>query len=188
MSEPEASPERSGGGFLSRWSERKLALRDGATIIDDSPTEEVARQQAPIATDDPMPDAQPAEAPTDADMPPLEDLDADSDYSGFLSEGVSEALRNQALKKLFFSGPFNVVDGLDDYADDFTQFAALGDIVTAEMRHRIEEAAKRVAEAGEGLADTGTEAAEASDTTLAESGEEPAVSTTTPDAEGQEEL
>ncbi|MGB5735975.1 MAG: DUF3306 domain-containing protein, partial [Thiohalocapsa sp.] len=80
---------------------------------------------------------------TDADMPPLESLGPDSDYSGFLSQGVSEALRRQALARMFRSPAFNVVDELDDYAEDFTQFAPLGDVVTADMRHRIEQQLQR---------------------------------------------
>ena len=143
MPDPESPPVRNDGGFLYRWSERKLALRDGTAIDDGNPAEEAARQQDSIATDDTAFGPQPATTLTDVDMPPVEDLDAESDYSSFLSQGVSESLRNQALKKLFFCGRFNVVDGLDDYAEDFTRFESLGDIITAEMRHRIDEAAKR---------------------------------------------
>lgn len=84
---------------------------------------------------------------TDADMPPLDSLGPDSDYSGFLSRGVSRSLRRQALRRLFSSPHLNVVDGLDDYAEDFTGLAPLGDVVTAEMRYRLEQAA-RVAAAG----------------------------------------
>ena len=80
---------------------------------------------------------------TDADMPPIESLDEDSDYSGFLSPGVSEELRRRALRKLFFSAAFNVRDGLDDYDDDFTSFEALGDMVTADMKHQKEVEAER---------------------------------------------
>lgn len=169
MPDPDSSPEHEGRGFLSRWSERKIAVRDGVAVDDGADDEQTAAPgqafAAPKSKSEPKSEPKSEQAPThgleqdpeqdqertgepaltDADMPPLEDLDADSDYSGFLSRGVSESLRNQALKKLFFSGPFNVVDGLDDYAEDFTQFAALGDIVTAEMRHRLEEAAKRAA-------------------------------------------
>ena len=80
---------------------------------------------------------------TDEDMPPLDSLDEDSDYSGFLSSGVSEALRRRALRKLFSSAVFNIPDGLDDYDDDFTSFAALGDIVTSDMKHQAEMEAER---------------------------------------------
>ena len=84
---------------------------------------------------------------TDEDMPPLASLDENSDYSGFLSPGVSEALRRRALRKLFSSAVFNVPDGLDDYDDDFTSFAALGDIVTADMKHQAEMEAERAKQA-----------------------------------------
>jgi hypothetical protein len=112
--------------FLSRWSRLKQA--DGA--------EAAAEETLP----EPLLDAA-AEAPpelTDDDMPSLDTLGDDDDYSGFLSEGVSDALRKQALRRLFRSPKFNVVDGLDDYAEDFTSFAPLGDIVTADMKHHME--------------------------------------------------
>ena len=84
---------------------------------------------------------------TDEDMPSLDSLGEDSDYSGFLSPGVSEALRRRALRKLFTSAVFNVPDGLDDYDDDFTSFQALGDIVTSDMKHRAEMEAERAKQA-----------------------------------------
>ena len=85
--------------------------------------------------------------PTDEDMPPLDSLDQNSDYSGFLSPGVTEGLRRRALRKLFLSAAFNVPDGLDDYDDDFTSFQALGDIVTSDMKHQAEMEAERAKQA-----------------------------------------
>ena len=84
---------------------------------------------------------------TDVDMPAMDTLDENSDYSGFLSPGVSDKLRKMALRKLFSSAGFNIRDGLDDYDDDFTQFTPLGDIVTADMKHRAEVAERRRQEA-----------------------------------------
>ena len=84
---------------------------------------------------------------TDEDMPPLDSLDEGSDYSGFLSPGVSEGLRRRALRKLFMSAVFNVPDGLDDYDEDFTSFQALGDIVTSDMKHQAEMEAERAKQA-----------------------------------------
>lgn len=124
--------------FLQRFHRRKIEARH------------VAAQQAALPSEDPaalaLP-AEPAPEPTDADMPPLESLTADSDYSGFLSSKVSEGLRRAALRKLFHSEQFNVLDDLDDYAEDFTTFTALGDFVTSDMRHALEQAAKKQAEA-----------------------------------------
>ncbi|MDF1528172.1 MAG: DUF3306 domain-containing protein [Sedimenticola sp.] len=121
--------DRDAGGsdsFISRWSRLKqeAAL---PTESSDSPHEIVPNDDNEIV----------AEPLCDSDMPPIESLDEHSDYSGFLSEKVSESLRRQALRKLFHSAAFNVCDGLDDYDGDYTNFAGLGDIVTADMRHQL---------------------------------------------------
>ena len=127
--------------FLQRFHRRKMEARQkGLQEIPDHAGDDVAT----VAADD---EIEPDPEPTDADMPPLESLTADSDYRGFMSSKVSESLRRAALKKLFLSAQFNVIDELDDYAEDFTTFQALGDLVTADMRHQIEVQARKSAEA-----------------------------------------
>jgi hypothetical protein len=117
--------------FVTRWSRRKHEAQQ-ATASQTSLPESSASDETVVT---PL---------TDADMPPLDSLTEDSDYSGFLSPKVSEALRKQALRKLFQSPVFNIRDGLDDYDDDFTSFAKLGDILTADMHHQIEREAQRL--------------------------------------------
>ncbi len=131
--------------FLSRWSRRK-ALRqeelDDATL---GRTEETVIEAVDSAEQKPS-------LPTDEDMPPIETLREDDNYGDFLSPKVSEKLRKVALRKLFHGAGFNIRDGLDDYDEDFTFFEPLGDIVTADMRHReemLERKAREVAEAAE---------------------------------------
>ena len=52
-------------------------------------------------------------------LPAVETLGADSDYSGFMHAGVPEALRVQALRKLWRSHPaIGAVDELSDYGSD----------------------------------------------------------------------
>ncbi len=52
-------------------------------------------------------------------LPAVETLGADSDYSGFMRPGVPEALRVQALRKLWRSHPvLGAVDELSDYGSD----------------------------------------------------------------------
>jgi hypothetical protein len=75
---------------------------------------------------------------TDADMPDIDTLAEDSDFTGFMSPGVSDELRNLALRKLFHAPVFNIRDGLDEYDEDYTTFEKLGDIVTCDMKHQIE--------------------------------------------------
>jgi len=122
------------GDFLSRWSRRKLEGRDSAPDPGDG------QAVTPPGAGDaaaPAPTEEPVRELTDADMPPLETLDADSDYTPFMSPGVSEALRRLALRKLFNQPDFNVTDGLNDYDDAYTQFASLGGVVTHEMKRML---------------------------------------------------
>jgi len=139
------SPGSDEEGFLSRWSRLKNAERSGVVIESEQDASPVPASAEEVITGA-------AEEPplTDADMPPLDTLTGDSDISGFLSQGVSHGLRRAALRKLFHSPKFNVCDGLDDYCDDFRNFAPLGSTITADMRHHMERLLKeRLAEAGE---------------------------------------
>lgn len=153
-----AGVEEKEGSFLARWSERKLEAR-GGIVPEDRPPDDEAEPDTP-----PELAAASEDAPvlTDADMPPLESLGEGSDYAGFLSPGVTEELRRKALSKLFHSAGFNIADGLDDYDEDFTRFLPLGDIITSDMRHQMEVAAKRLladekSESGPELEDAGEE-------------------------------
>lgn len=132
----EAGTEAEEQGFLQRWSQRKLDAER------ESPRESTAD------ADDGVSAGADAEIPeeallTDDDMPPLETLHQDSDFSLFMSAGVSEALRRKALRKLFHSPKFNIRDGLCDYDDDYSGLSPLGDIVTAEMRSARERLAEK---------------------------------------------
>ncbi|MGW8247386.1 MAG: DUF3306 domain-containing protein [Acidiferrobacterales bacterium] len=121
---------KTGESRLARWSRRKAATRNQDTPI----AEHAIKDRHEIRDNHENLNSEPIKAPTDDDMPPLESLDEHSDYSGFLSPGVSEKLRKQALRKLFHLDVYNFCDGLDDYAEDYTNFASLGDILTADMR------------------------------------------------------
>lgn len=116
-------------GFMQRWSRRKIDVQSEAI-------EKVKQEKNPAKTVPAEPVAE--EYKTDADMPPIEQLTEESDFSDFLSPKVSEALRKQALRKLFHMPSMNVVDGLDDYAEDFSSFAPLGDIIPHEMKRMLE--------------------------------------------------
>ena len=161
-------------GPLRRWSRRKREAVRGKEAADEArgrdasraPSEAVQDAREP-ASDAPAPAAVEEKDLTDEDMPPIDSLDENSDYSGFLSPGVSEGLRRRALRKLFMSAVFNVRDGLDDYDEDFTNFEALGDIVTSDMRHQAEAEAERARRA---RADTGSADLPENDPVPAETG------------------
>jgi len=121
--------------FLDRWARRKQADQQGGAITE---PRSVATAAAPaVSHAEPVVEQEEQQELTDADMPPIDSLDGDSDFSVFMSPGVSEQLRTQALRKLFHLPAFNVTDGLNDYDEDYTRFAGLGNVVTQEMQRML---------------------------------------------------
>lgn len=135
--QPTVAGTESEENFLTRWSRRKTQARDGALALQSAESESL-----PALADEPA--TQTAPVLNDADLPPLDSLDQDSDFSAFLSPGVSEALRQRALRKLFASAKFQIRDGLDDYDEDYRSFESLGKTITASMRHRARLEAERL--------------------------------------------
>lgn len=99
--------------FLSRWSRRKRAAKQPS-----------ATPAAPVQGATPPPE-----------LPPIESLTPESDFSAFMHEQVDEKLRRAALRKLFSDPALNVVDGLDDYAEDFNQLETLAAGAAAGLEH-----------------------------------------------------
>jgi hypothetical protein len=99
-------PEK--GFSLARWSRRKL---------------EATRDAPPSAAPAPAAPALPATAAASApvELPPVESLTFDSDFTAFLRPEVDADLKRAALKQLFRDPRFNVMDGLDTYIDDYTK-------------------------------------------------------------------
>ncbi len=95
--------------FLSRWSRLK------------------ARRQA---------ETPPAPAESEAAvLPRLEDLTIDSDFRPFLGRDVPPGLRRQALRRLWSLDPhFSQIDGMDDYAGDYTAAAKGAGLVASAYR------------------------------------------------------
>lgn len=130
-------------GFLSRWSRRKVQVREGVRPIDPAPAVPplpvAAPAQVPKAAAPAQPEQSPAEPPAPAPPPlTLDDvaqLGADSDYSAFAARHVDPQVRNAAMKKLFFSDPhFNTMDGLDTYIDDYNKEDPLPRSVMRQLR------------------------------------------------------
>lgn len=131
---------------LSRWSRRKQEAREAPAIVSEMPAAEAESTLEVPVTDE---ISEEPVALTDADMPDIDTLGEDSDFTGFMSPGVSDELRNIALRKLFHAPVFNIRDGLDEYDEDYTSFEKLGDIVTCDMKHQIEVQERKRREAQE---------------------------------------
>lgn len=100
--------------FLSRWSRRKSEAREDP---DRKAMEKADESQPP------------------PELPPVEDLNYDSDFKAFMDKRVDQRLRRLALKKLFQDPHFNVPDGLDDYAEDYTLLEDLPEDMVALQQH-----------------------------------------------------
>lgn len=135
------------GGFLSRWSRRKLAAVAQAEAEPSVAGESRAALQPdatePLAVAPATPEgaaetgALPAGA-AEANLPAVESLSLSSDFTAFLKEEVSEALRRKALQKLFSDPHFNQMDGLDIYIDDYSQPDPIPPEILAKLRHARE--------------------------------------------------
>ena len=149
-------------GFGQRWSRRKSAARspiEAESKLEDSP------EQPPPSTGDRLDggDTSPPNADQSDEKPPvrpedlpsIDSLTAESDYTPFLQEGVPDALRKAALRKLWRSNPVLAnVDGLNDYDEDFARMG-LGKVVNTAfeigkgMVRRIEAEADEAADAAD---------------------------------------
>lgn len=141
------------GTFLSRWSRRKAGLEQEPVREPQMPAETVAEsQQAPEEKIDPR-TGKPMDELTDEDMPDPETLDENSDVSVFMARNVSPALRMKALSKIFHSAKYNKVCLCAEYAEDYTNFTPMGDIIPHDMKRAIVREANKLRErlSGKGL-------------------------------------
>ncbi len=158
---PDSSNNRHDDGFLSRWSRLKSQPAEAGESAAADAQRTAEQVQSLSSTIDQVSGSSPQQAVvvdadsalrqlddelsvadneplTDADMPDIDTLDEQSDFSGFLSEKVSEHLRRKALQKLFHLPEFNIRDGLNEYDEDYSKFIPLGDTVTYQMKQFIE--------------------------------------------------
>jgi hypothetical protein len=129
--------EKSEGGFLSRWSRRKAEQEKDVPgqgeLVPPVPVVEV--QQAVATTMPPNPstgadlEAHAAKMPANAgvsgdavlELPSIESLTTESDFTPFMAKDVPAGLRNQAVKKLFADPRYSLIDQMDIYIADYTQ-------------------------------------------------------------------
>lgn len=114
------------GNFISRWSRRKIAVRTGKAV-EPEPVE--AKPVIPVETGiQPTPEAERTATTAGVvpeslgtQLPPVESLTPESDFTPFMKAEVDPATRRQALKTLFADPRHNVMDGLDVYIDDYSK-------------------------------------------------------------------
>ena len=110
---------------LSRWSRRKLAAAAEAPAAPASASLAVPAPAsgAPVST-------------AALELPPVESLTFDSDFTAFLQPGVDDELKRAALKQLFRDPRFNIMDGLDTYIGDYTKADPIPPDIVADLLKR----------------------------------------------------
>lgn len=125
-----------GDGFGRRWSRLKQASREeervrepeAAVPVDDGSDNgnELALNEPEAAAADAT-DARETREITEEDLPDIDGLDAESDFTPFMQAGVPENLQRLALRKLWNSNPVLAnIDGLNDYDEDFKAAMDIG--------------------------------------------------------------
>jgi hypothetical protein len=140
--------------FLSRWSRLKQEARNqppgqtgggqqavrrggAAPVLEESvqqaalpPEAEDRGQGVPARQPARQPERQPERARDTeidpSDLPDIDSLTAESDFTAFMRKGVPKTLQRKALRKLWTSDPvLACLDGLNDYEEDFTDAATV---------------------------------------------------------------
>ena len=137
---------------LKRWSQRKLAsgAKGPETASADARTrlsaqgppepssETTIRMSRELPAGNAGTAAAVAASAAGAELPPVESLTFDSDFTAFLRPEVDPALQRAALKQLFRDPRFNVMDGLDIYIGDYTKPDPIPPDMLAELVKRFD--------------------------------------------------
>lgn len=139
--------------FFKRWSEKKLTDSNqesepdvGLTQPQDmEPDVEHEAFCEPSLHDDSEEEVQ-EQALSFLDV---ESINGDSSVSAFLAKGVEKELKKAALRKMFLSDEFNVVDGLNDYDHDYSAVKTLSSDVAEGLRNWVKETVSEPEKEGE---------------------------------------
>ncbi len=123
-----------GSNFIQRWSKNKSESQSEATestlqaeVVDTFSNDTVIEESVDN-------ECQPLPSMSDVDS-----LESHSSLAGFLAKGVEKSIKKAAMKKIFLSSDFNVLDGLTDYDQDFSSVGSLPAEVAQNLRKWIKE-------------------------------------------------
>ena len=144
---------------FERWSRAKrgLPVDDEIPLHDEDTNQHSAEQLLTEELDEPpvthsgIDDPSPEPGSLDHTLPDPDSLDAGSDFSAFMSPGVSSVLRRKALRRLWSTGDYNVRDGLNDYDHDFK---AQLKPMAAEMAEKVRQWTHKLEDGLEASGDT----------------------------------
>ena len=103
--------------FLERWSRRKLEQAEEKA----APPAQTEQKDEPVVA-----------------LPPVEDLNPESDFTPFMHPKVDGETRRAALKKLFTDAHYNIPDPFEAYSEDYT----VSETIPLEMLKTLNHAQK----------------------------------------------
>ncbi|TFH92317.1 DUF3306 domain-containing protein [Vibrio ouci] len=116
--------------FLSRWSKRKLEGDEA-----EQPSE-IVEPTAPASEDVEGIEDSPVVEPTENTVATesTETQESEGGVAALLASEAESAVKKAALRKLFLSGEFSAVDGLNDYDHDYKAVKSLSTEVASKLR------------------------------------------------------
>ena len=137
--------------FFSRWSQRKQAVQQGLPVAEPlthskgQPQTQSLQAKSEETTQTPQSGATQANAAVSAKSASKEEptkvltledvakLTPESDFTSYMTQGVSPEVRNAAMKKLLADPHYNIMDGLDIYIGDYNTPDPLPEGMLAKM-------------------------------------------------------
>lgn len=121
-----ASDKTIDASFLSRWSRRKIEAKAEVPSGKDARIQESSTDAASGTKVPETPLSArtlPSEAQAGKELPSIDSLTHEADFSPFMAKDVDPGMRNQAMKKLFADPhyQFEQMDKLDIYLDDYSK-------------------------------------------------------------------
>ncbi|KLN65911.1 DUF3306 domain-containing protein [Vibrio sp. VPAP30] len=114
--------------FFNRWSKKKL---EGESSSQDEPLvdldQEVVETQSEIA-------GEPETALEPSSQEVEDSAQSEANIASLLAPQAESAVKKAALRKLFLSGQFSEVDGLNDYDHDYKAVKSLSSDVAEKLR------------------------------------------------------
>lgn len=110
--------------FLSRWSKRKLEGEEPEIQVTTSDEVEAEQQQI---SDEAGSDVIEAEATQ-------QQSESEPSVASLLASEAESSVKKAALRKLFLSGQFSEIDGLNDYDHDYKAVKSLSSEVAGKLR------------------------------------------------------
>ena len=141
-------------GFFSRWSQRREQVAAEEAALANQTTAEKIAESTPTTTVDtaivepaaippnaqdalPRPDEDPNRILTAEDLPNPEEIEIGGSFAKFMGANVDPAAKTAALRALWKQPHFNEIDGLLEYALDYSNQPKLTPEVSAELAQKV---------------------------------------------------